>query len=211
MPDDSYDPAKAIGPDRRTYQQYLDERKLLIESERAAGDNFDKVLLALSAGSVALSVTFVEKIGAAGVAKPLLYIAWAVLAAALIANLRSFMVLQQSIARVMEVNDLMWELGPCDMSNPYQRQIKLLNQWSFRLFMAGIILLLAFAAINYQASDSQMRGGATMSDDNKSNKSYEPEVKKSAGGPSVVKLPPPRQPKQDSSGGSGNAGGGSKK
>jgi hypothetical protein len=56
-----------VGSDRRTYQQYLDERKLLIEGERAAGEGFDKTLLTLCAGAIALSVTFVEKVGSAGV------------------------------------------------------------------------------------------------------------------------------------------------
>jgi hypothetical protein len=54
---------EAVGPDQRTYQQYLDERKLLIESERAAAEGFDKTLLTLSAGAIALSVTFVEARG----------------------------------------------------------------------------------------------------------------------------------------------------
>lgn len=207
-----YDPGKAIGPDHRSYQQYLDERRLLIESERAAGDNFDKVLLALSAGSIALSVTFVEKIGSAGVAKPLLYGAWLVLASALVVNLRSFMALQESIMRVMQINDIMWESGPCDISNPHQPQIRVLNRWSFRLFVVGILLLLMFAGVNYQVSNPD-KGTTLMNDESKITGSSQGEVKKSAGGPSVVKLPPPPPPqKGDTSGsGSGTASGNSNK
>jgi hypothetical protein len=70
---------ETVGPDRRTYQQYLDERKLLIEGERAAGEGFDKTLLTLCAGAIALSVTFVEKVGSAGKFKPLLYVSWGIL------------------------------------------------------------------------------------------------------------------------------------
>jgi hypothetical protein len=201
MADERYDPGKAIGPDNRSYEQYLAERRLLIESERAAGDNFDKVLLTLSAGSIALSVTFVEKIGAAGVAKPLLYIAWAVLASALIANLRSFMVLQLSINRVMEINDVVWETGPCALSNPYRPKIMVLNRWSFRLFICGIVLLLTFAALNFEATEKPS-GGSVMTERDKLNTCTVTEVKKSAGGPSVVKLPPPPPPPNNSSGGS---------
>jgi hypothetical protein len=205
MADDRYDPAKAIGPDNRSYEQYIAERQLLIESERAAGDNFDKVLLTLSAGSIALSVTFVEKIGAAGVAKPLLYIAWAVLASALVANLRSFMVLQLSINRVMEINDVLWESGPCVVSNPYRPKIMILNRWSFRLFVCGIVLLLTFAALNFEAMETPSKG-PLMTEHDKTSTSTSTEVKKSAGGPSVVKLPPPPPPEKSSSGGSSTGG-----
>jgi hypothetical protein len=210
MPNESYDPAKAIGPDHRSYEQYLAERRLLIESERAAGDNFDKVLLTLSAGSIALSVTFVEKIGAAGVAKPLLYSAWAVLAAALVANLRSFMVLQLSINRVMEINDVFWEAGECAMSNPYRPKIMILNRWSFRLFIVGIILLLTFAALNFEATRNPS-GEQIMAERNSTNTSTSTEVKKSAGGPTVVKLPPPPPAKSSSGESSGSNSGESKK
>jgi hypothetical protein len=67
------DAAAAVGPDGRTYQQYLDERKLLVDGESAAGEGFDKILLTLCAGAIALSVTFVEKVGSAGKFKPMLY------------------------------------------------------------------------------------------------------------------------------------------
>jgi len=198
---DDYDPAKAVGPDGRSYQQYLDERKLLLESERLAADNFDKMLLALSAGSIALSVTFVEKIGAAGVAKPLLYVAWMILAAGLIINLRSFMVLQASINRVIEINDTMFEIGPVEMSNPHQRKIRQLNRWAFRLFVGGAILLLLFAAVNFQASKPAAPEKVFVVMSDKDNMSRGPiiTVKKTSGGPSVVKLPPQPQPKPNTS------------
>ena len=53
----------SVGADGRTYQQYFDERKMLSDAERAAGEGFDKTLLTLSAGAIALSVTFVRGTG----------------------------------------------------------------------------------------------------------------------------------------------------
>src|SRR3954471_17809713 len=94
-----------VGPDRRTYQQYLDERKLLIEGERAAGEGFDKTLLTLCAGAIALSVTFVEKVGSAGKFKPLLYVSWGILVLGLLPNVRAFLLLQKSYDRLMDIND----------------------------------------------------------------------------------------------------------
>jgi hypothetical protein len=69
-----------------------------------------------------------------------------------VVNLRSFMVLQASISRVIEINDNMFELGNLDVTNRYQPRIKVLNQWAFWLFVVGAALLLAFAAVNYQAT-----------------------------------------------------------
>src|SRR2546423_14995657 len=92
---------KPTGPDRRTYEQYLDERKLLIEGERAAGEGFDKTLLTLCAGAIALSVTFVEKLGSAGTLKPLLYVSWGVLVLGLLLNIRGFLLLRNSYIRLL--------------------------------------------------------------------------------------------------------------
>jgi hypothetical protein len=211
MCDTENDPAKAIGPDGRTYQQYLDERTLLLDHERAAADNFDKMLLSLSAGSIALSVTFVDKIGSAGAAKPILYGAWLILVAGLIVNLRSFMVLQASINRVIEINDVMFETGAVDMSNPHQRQIRAFNRWAFGLFVFGITLLLTFAALNFSAAKSSTSGSVSalenmvidVTDDSKITIT----LRRASGGPSPAKRPPATKPQNSTSSGSTGKGG----
>jgi hypothetical protein len=200
MCDREHDPAKAIGPDGRTYQQYLDERKLLLEHERAAADNFDKMLLSLSAGSIALSVTFLEKIGSAGAAKPILYAAWLILVAGLIVNLRSFMVLQTSINRVIEINDVMFETGAVEMSNPHQPQIRVFNRWAFGLFVLGITLLLTFAALNFRAAKPSTSNTISdldnmvidMTDQNKTKVTFT--LRRASDGPSPAKRPPATKP-----------------
>jgi len=45
------------------YQVYLDERKMLIYAERETAQQFDKAVLTLAAGALALSITFIKHIG----------------------------------------------------------------------------------------------------------------------------------------------------
>ena len=44
------------------YQQYLDERKLLIDAEAEGARSFDKAIMTLSAGALGLSLTFIKEI-----------------------------------------------------------------------------------------------------------------------------------------------------
>lgn len=44
------------------YQAYLEERKILIDAERDTAQQFDKAILTLAAGALALSITFINQI-----------------------------------------------------------------------------------------------------------------------------------------------------
>jgi hypothetical protein len=124
----------AFGADGRTYQQYFDQRKLLADGERAAAEGFDKTLLTLSAGAIALSVTFVEKVGSAGMFKPLLYVSW--------------------------MDDEHFRRGRTVLRNPFRTRAENFNQWSYWLFLAGILLLLLFAGVNYEMSSTGLLKGS---------------------------------------------------
>jgi hypothetical protein len=146
-------PTPHLGKDGRTYQEYVDERKHLVGLQRGAGDSFDKVLLTLSAGAVAVSVTFAEKLGAAGLWKPLLYTAWGVLTLSLVLNLRGFLLLIASLSRSIDRNDELWVTGECDTDDPFAPKIMSLNNASFWLLCVGALMLLVFSGVNYQASE----------------------------------------------------------
>ena len=183
-----------IGPDGRTYQQYLDERKLLVEGERAAGEAFDKTLLTLSAGAIALSVTFVERLGSAGRVKPLLYISWAILAFGLLLNVRAFLMLQNSYYRLLDMNDEIYETGTTSLWNPFRSRVGDFNQYAFWSFLAGISLLLLFAGVNYQSSAREApvpERFVIQVEDNKGiiSRIVEGTMQKTGQGPNVVKLP----------------------
>jgi hypothetical protein len=181
-----------IGPDRRTYQQYLDERKLLIDGERAASEGFDKTLLTLCAGAIALSVTFVEKVGSAGIFKPLLYVSWGVLALGLLLNVRAFLLLQNSYDRLLDINDDLYERGTTLLTNPFRTRVGDSNRYSYWCFVVGIVLLLFFAGVNYQSSSREAsppeRTLITV-EDSQGVIAKILEVKKTGAGPNVVKLP----------------------
>ena len=185
---------ESVGPDLRTYQQYLDERKLLIEGERAAGEGFDKTLLTLCAGAIALSVTFVEKVGSAGTFKPLLYTSWAILTFGLLLNVRAFLLLQNSYSRLLDINDELYEKGRTGLSNPFRARVGDFNQYSFWSFVLGITLLLVFAGVNYQVSSKETASPERFRitvEDSKGiiTKIVEGSMQKTAQGPNVVKLP----------------------
>ncbi|MGH9418617.1 MAG: hypothetical protein ACRD3J_01480 [Thermoanaerobaculia bacterium] len=147
--------SEPVGTDRRTYQQYLDERRLLIDGERAAGEGFDKTLLTLCAGAIALSVTFVEKVGSAGTFKPLLYVSWGILVIGLLLNVRAFLLLQNSYNRLLNINRDLYNHGTTLLDNPFRKRAGNFNHYSFWCFVAGIVLLLLFAGVNYQASSKE--------------------------------------------------------
>jgi hypothetical protein len=186
---------ETVGPDRRTYQQYLDERKLLIEGERAAGEGFDKTLLTLCAGAIALSVTFVEKVGSAGKFKPLLYVSWGILVLGLLLNVRAFLLLQSSYERLLDINDELYVRGTRVLQNPFRRRFGSFNRYAFWCFVAGIGLLLLFAGVNYQSSSKEpAERTIIIVEDNRGilEKIFNREG--IGGGPNVVKLPHPQPP-----------------
>jgi len=186
---------ETVGPDRRTYQQYLDERKLLIEGERAAGEGFDKTLLTLCAGAIALSVTFVEKLGSAGKFKPLLYVSWGILVLGLLLNVRAFLLLQSSYERLLDINDELYVRGTRVLQNPFHRRFGSFNRYAFWCFVAGIGLLLVFAGVNYQSSSKEPPERTVITvEDNRGilEKIFNREG--IGGGPKTVMLPHPQPP-----------------
>jgi hypothetical protein len=186
---------ESVGLDRRTYQQYLDERKLLIDGERAAGEGFDKTLLTLCAGAIALSVTFVEKVGSAGTFKPLLYVSWTILVFGLLLNVRAFLLRQYSYNRLLDMNDDLFIRGTTILQNPFRTRSGNFNLYSFWCFVLGIVLLLLFAGVNYQASsrEASQPERTVITVEGKKGLLAKIFGESMAVGPNVVKLPhPPR-------------------
>src|SRR4051794_3799457 len=186
---------EAVGPDQRSYQQYLDERKLLIESERAAAEGFDKTLLTLCAGAIALSVTFVEKLGAAGKFKPLLYVSWGILVLGLLLNVRAFLLLQNSYGRLLDINDELYLRGTRVLQNPFRSRFGNFNRYAFWCFVVGIGLLLLFAGVNFQSSSKERPERTVITvEDNRGILAKIFNRENTGGGPDVVKLPHPQPP-----------------
>jgi hypothetical protein len=137
-------------------------------------------------------VTFVEKVGSAGKFKPLLYVSWGILVLGLLLNVRAFLLLQNSYNRLLAVNDDLYVRGTTVLQNPFRTRGGDFNRYSFWCFVLGIVLLLIFAGVNYQASSketSQIERTVITVEGNKGLIARIFKVDKTAGGSDVVKLP----------------------
>ncbi|MCP4590976.1 MAG: hypothetical protein GY842_09545 [bacterium] len=144
---------------------YRDERSKLIDGEHDYSKSYDKYLLTLSGGALALSVTFTHDIiGDAPVRAPaLIVLAWIAFALSVAATLVS---IQQSGPLFRNFRDIMDRMAQ-HAGNTFSwtevrtEQSKLrrlalmdwLNNGSLVLFLLGVILLLSFTRCNL--------GGAT--------------------------------------------------
>jgi hypothetical protein len=83
--------------DFERYKLYFDERKVYIDASRESARSFDNTMVTLSAGALALSITFVEKLAPHPTSLLLLFGAWASFIVALIASLSSHLFAQSAI------------------------------------------------------------------------------------------------------------------
>ena len=97
--------AKSTQDPHKRRAAYLSERRALIESEQKSSEQFDKGILTLAAGALAVSLVFLEKIAP----KPphhsvaALYIAWVALIASLLSTLASFLTSQHACRRAVHI------------------------------------------------------------------------------------------------------------
>lgn len=128
------------------YQDYLDERKELVISERETACQFDKAILTLAAGALALSITFINYI--APTPKPssicLLIIAWTFFGISILSTLISFLTSQAACRRQREILDDKSTSG----KNLAAVWTNRLNYVSIFFFIVGVFFLIIFCAIN---------------------------------------------------------------
>ena len=86
---------------------YLEERTLLIDAEREASRNFDRYILTLSAGALALSLAFVRELAPTPHSGSTILLAgvWLAFGLALIITLLSFLVSQTALRRQRDLLD----------------------------------------------------------------------------------------------------------
>lgn len=92
-------------PQDRNRQEYLQERKLLIDWERSSTTSFDKAMLTLSGGALGLSLTWVKEIGGAQAWKQGLKLSWLLFGVALLSTTWSFLVSQHALRRQRDILD----------------------------------------------------------------------------------------------------------
>lgn len=146
------------------YQVYLEERKQLVTSERDTAQQFDKAILTLAAGALALSITFIHEI--APNPKPFsicfLIIAWVLFCLSLLSTLISFLASQAACRKQRDIldHDI---AGKKDfpLTNNAAAWTNGLNYLSISFFIFGIVFLVIFSALNLS------RGGEKIMDESR--------------------------------------------
>lgn len=126
-------------------------RQHLIDARQKSYEHFDRSVLVLSGGALALSLTLVDKITNRGpVSEPqLLYFAWISWAASLAAVLLSHYVSGKALTRAIKDFD-----SGRRSSSPggwLSRVTEAANALGGVLFLAGVLFMVSFAAANLEA------------------------------------------------------------
>lgn len=140
-------------------ETYLRERAQLIEMETSTAEHNDRAALTLSAGALALSLTFIEKIAPNPLPTTLCMIgaSWLCFILSIVAVLFSFQASQIACRRQREIIDKIYETGRSDIdeANAASRWTEWLNYISFGFFVVGVLLLANFAWINLPHRESE--------------------------------------------------------
>ncbi len=139
------------------YQIYIKEREQLVKSELNQSQQFDKYILTLSSGIFSLSIVFIEKIAINPEANTiwLLVTSWVVFSLSILSTLTSFLLSQIAYRKQQEIlgewyKSLMdgKDLAEKDRKNIFMDCTGIINWASMAFFVAGVVFLIAFSAIN---------------------------------------------------------------
>lgn len=139
--------------EERRWKLFSDTRKAYIASKNDQSNLKDKYVLALSSASLALSITYIEKILPAGEVKypALLLFSWALFAFSLVSTIVVYNTGVRCHDDYIKQIDEKYEADEDfrNISSKRDEVIDLLNQFSLWGFVAGLITFGAFAAINF--------------------------------------------------------------
>lgn len=129
---------------------YLAERSLLIQLEDNASQSLDKTLLAMSAGALGLSMTFIKQFAPQPQKIELLKWAWVLFIASLLLTLGSLFITQVACRRQRSELDKVYtnEKTEKNCTNPWADITKFISTGSIVAFIAGASLLALFAFAN---------------------------------------------------------------
>ena len=133
------------------YKVYTEERKLLITAERETAQQFDKAILTLAAGALALSLTFIKQIAPNPIPNSIFYliVAWISFCLSMLSTLVSFLTSQIACRKQRDIIDE--EISGKNSSNKNNKAASWtnrLNYFSIGSFIIGVISLIVFSIIN---------------------------------------------------------------
>ena len=136
-------------PEEREREEYLEERKILVEAERQAAESFDKSLITLSSGALALTVPFIRFLAPNPTALCLLFVAWGGFILALLTILFSILVSQGALRKQRDILDELYRHNAdAAQKNRLADVTNALNTASIVLFVGGVLMFALFAGRN---------------------------------------------------------------
>lgn len=134
-------------------QEYLQHRNYLITTSLAQIGQFDKLIVTLSGGALALSLTFIKEISPtpSPTSKWLVLAAWIFFTGSLVSTLFSHLTSHKDADFEIKKLDESYEKQEdvYNPANPFRNKTVWLNRISATAFLLGLLLLVAFASINF--------------------------------------------------------------
>lgn len=132
------------------YQIYLEERKQLVAAERDTAQQFDKAILTLAAGALALSITFINQIAPNPKPHSVYFLigAWILFCSSLLSTLISFLTSQVACRKQRDILDDKLSSKENNKSNKAASWTNRLNYFSIAFFILGVVSLIVSSAIN---------------------------------------------------------------
>lgn len=132
------------------HEDYLQERKLLLNAKFQGSLLFDKAILTLAAGALGLSLTFIRQISPViteGTVWMIIF-AWICFIVSLLSTLISILTSRSACVTQIEILEIEDEEKQDMQKNTFTAVTQFLNIVSIIFFIAGVILLTVFSIRN---------------------------------------------------------------
>lgn len=169
--------------DKETEEYYLDRREVLSKIRSSSTESYDKTILQLSTGALAITVAFLEKIGKpySDITNLLISASWIGYLLVIILNLLSFYFARKNMDfKIKDLDDRYKNYEsdtgwPPEQFSCYRKVTEFCNTATLWLFFVSTALLVVYAVMvqNYsyqQASQNKSTQEVTMSQEKKSGK-----------------------------------------
>lgn len=137
--------------DERKFQWFLNRRTGYSTGARESYSRYDQTIAGFSAGTIVLSITFLKEIGYTAWSIPFLYLAWVAFLIAVWYGLLSLRTSgEHDLEQISQLENLCMDRKR-DMRRTQElgRDITKYNKIAVRSFMAGIVLAVVFAFVNF--------------------------------------------------------------
>ena len=142
--------SKSNSSDEECRSRLIEERKTLEKALLDQSGSFDKWVLTLASGALALSLTFIEKIVPHPDTNTINFLigAWSCFGSSILLTLISFLFSQKACLKNIEIIEKLLKKDESPVSNSFTIMTDILNWFSMVAFLTGVALLIVFAVNN---------------------------------------------------------------